>query len=355
MRRCSGLFLVFMACAAGAATDPQDEPSWTPDERNTVEVFEGASRGVVHVEAQSPFVGRPQTSDAEATAGSGFFIDDEGRLVTNAHVVNGHRVIDVVLPDGQRLSARLLGTAPQLDLALLEVDAPTDAYVPLPLGDSTALRVGQKILAIGNPLGLHESLTTGIVSALNRSVPGTPLELRDALIQTDTAINPGSSGGPLLDSSGHVVGITTLMAEGHGLGFAVPVNLLLRVVADLVEMGHPYKPQLGFSGVEIDSALARLFGLPLDHGYLVEQVLPESPAFRAGLRGGDRVVVTGDRAYVLGGDVITAVNGSPVRSAATIARRLLEAQPGEAFRLDVHRDGLRRELSVPLEPMDMEF
>jgi len=327
----------------------------TEDERNTVAVFREASRGVVHVESRATTESRFEKGVIEAGVASGFVIDGEGRVLTNFHVVNGKNEIDVVLGSGRRVAARLVGTAPQLDLALLQVEVPRAELFPLALGDSRSLEVGQKVLAIGNPLGLHNTLTVGVVSAIERSVPGTPVEMKEALIQTDAAINPGNSGGPLLDSSGAVVGINTLAGNAQNVGFAVPIHLARRVVTDLVEMGHAYRPQLGFNGSEITPALAKLFGLPVEHGLLVEEVLPRSPAAVAGLRAGDRIVVSGDKAYALGGDIITAINGQPVTGSATIARVLLEGSPGDLLRLEVDRGGQPIEILILLEKMRMEF
>ncbi len=323
------------------------------DERNTIEIFRKASPGVVHVEARAAAETKFEKKVIEAGTASGFAIDADGRILTNAHVIDGKNEIDIVLGTGRRVSARLVGTAPQLDLALLQVTVPAGELQPLPLGDSGALQVGQKVLAIGNPLGLHNTLTAGVVSALNRTVPGTAVELRDALIQTDAAINPGNSGGPLLNSAGEVVGINTLGTDAQSLGFAIPIHLARRIIADLVEMGHAYRPQLGFNGVEITPALAHLFGLPLERGYLVQDILSGSPAALAGIRPGERVVVTGDRAYALGGDIIVAINGQTIAGVSEMARLLLEARPGDVLRLEVHRDGVRREVLIPLDRMRM--
>lgn len=340
--------------SAGAFVSGQDT-ALLQDERNTIEVFRKAAQGVVHVEARTAAETTFEKRLIEGATASGFFIDAEGRVLTNAHVIDGKNEIDVVLGTGRRVSARLVGTAPQLDLALLQVVVPADEIYPLPFGDSAALQVGQKVLAIGNPLGLHNTLTVGVVSALNRSVQGTPIELDDALIQTDAAINPGSSGGPLLNSASEVVGINTLGSDGHGLGFAVPIHLARRVIADLVEMGHVYRPQLGFSGAEITPAFAKLFGLSVTRGLLVEEVLPRSPAAVAGLRAGGRVVVSGDKTYVLGGDIVTTINGQPVTSSATIARVLLEGQPGDLLRIAIDREGRPVEILILLEKMKMRF
>ncbi len=340
---------------AVAAQARQERTRLTEDERNTIAVFRDASRGVVHVESRATTEARFEKGVIEAGTGSGFVIDADGHVLTNFHVVSGKNEVDVVLGSGRRVSARLIGTVPQLDVALLHVDAPRAELFPLPLGDSRALQVGQKVMAIGNPFGLHNSLTVGVVSALDRSVPGVPVELREALIQTDAAINPGNSGGPLLDSGGAVVGINTLGGVAQDVGFAVPIHLARRVVEDLVAMGHAYRPELGLEATEVTPAIARLFGLPVERGLLVEGVVPRSPAAKAGLRGGERIIVSGDKVYALGGDIVTAINGAPVTSAATIARVLLEAHPGEVLRLTVERDSQSLEISITLEEMNMRF
>ena len=331
------------------------DPALLQDERNTIEVFRRASPGVVHVEARDAAETKFERKVVQAGTASGFFIDAEGRVLTNAHVIDGKNEIDVVLGGGRRVPARLVGTAPHLDLAVLQVSVPAGEAHPLPLGDSAALQVGQKIMVIGNPLGLHNTLTVGVVSALNRTVPGTPVELGDALIQTDAAINPGSSGGPMLNSAGEVVGVNTLGSDAQSLGFAVPIHLARRVIADLIEMGHAYLPQLGFNGTEITPAIARLFGLPVTQGLLVEEVLPRSPAAVAGLRAGGRIVVSGDKTYTLGGDIVTAINGQAVTGASTIARALMDGRPGDLLRLQVSREGRVIEILILLDKMRMQF
>ncbi len=260
----------------------------TEDERNTIEVFRRAVQGVVHIEARVADEATFAGGTRGRSAGTGFFVDREGRILTAFHVIEGMNQIDAVLGGGRRLAARLVETAPSLDIALLQVEAQADEIHPLPLGDSRRLEVGRKVIAIGNPFGLHNTLTVGVVSALERTADDKVTDLEDALIQTDAAINPGSSGGPLLDSSGEVIGINRAVVEGgQNVGFAIPIHLARRVIPDLIEMGHPYRPQLGFSGVAITPSLAGLFALPLDRGFLVEDSLPGSPAAAAGLRAGE--------------------------------------------------------------------
>ncbi|MFQ5723535.1 MAG: S1C family serine protease [Terriglobia bacterium] len=348
--------LVFLAGPALGQRVHAQTGQLTEDESNTIEVFRQASPGVVHIEATAVRESRFEKQMGEKSTGAGFVIDPEGRILTAFHIVEDKNQIEVIFSSGHRVSARLLGTAPQLDIALLQVEVPKGELVPLPLGDSRALQVGQKVIAIGNPIGLHNTLSVGVISALRRSVGDLPLELQDALIQTDAAINPGSSGGPLLNSAGEVIGINRALIEGaENVGFAVPIHFVRRVIPDLIEMGHPYRPQLGFSGSEITPVIARLFGLPLDRGFLVEEVLPGSPAAYAGLRAGERVVVVSDKPYVLGGDIITAVNGQPVTTPSQIAHTLLESHPGQVLRLTVYRLGKELEITIPLRKMQMQF
>ena len=224
------LWLHFLAVPPLAAQTPR----LTDDERNTIEVFRQASRGVAHINARATKEGPFEKLHSEGRTGTGFVIDREGHILTNFHVIENINEIEVVLSSGRRLSARLIGTAPQLDTALLQVDAPAEDLFPLKLGDSGALQIGQKVIAIGNPMGLHNTVTAGVVSALRRTVGEDPLELQDALIQTDATLNPGSSGGPLLNSAGEVVGINTaILKDAPNVGFAIPINMAKPAVAQL--------------------------------------------------------------------------------------------------------------------------
>ena len=328
----------------------------TEDEQNTIEVFKKASRGVVHINVRVTKESQFEKYERESDTGTGFVIDKEGHILTNFHMVRDMNQIDVILGSGRRLSARLVGTSPQLDIALLQVEAPQDELFPLSFGDSDTLQIGQKVIAIGNPLGLHNTITVGIVSALRRSLENSPLELQKALIQTDAAINPGNSGGPLLNSTGEVVGITTAIAESaHNLGFAIPINFARHIIPDLIKMGHPYQPQMGFSAREITPSTAKLFGLPLEWGLLVEEVMPGSPAALAGLRGGDRVVIVTDRPFILGGDIISEVNGKEMIYLSELSHILLKAQPNQVIHLSVYRQGQKIEIPLKLIKMQMQF
>jgi S1-C subfamily serine protease len=348
-----------IAVLATAAVGPAQNVKLTSDEQNTIAVFRQASRGVVYITARtSGPVSVPQTVDtSSASAGTGFVIDHEGRVLTAFHVIQDRDEITVSL-GAKQVAARLVGTAPQLDIALLQVDPPKDEIFPLPLGTSQNLEVGQKVLAIGNAAGMGNSLTVGVVSAVGRNLDQSTVELEDSFIQTDAAINPGNSGGPLLDSAGQVVGINDAMLKNaQNMGFAIPIDLVRSVLPDLIAMGHPYKPMLGFTGSEVTASMANLFGLPVKRGFLIEEVLPGSSAEAAGLRGGSRMVAltVGDKPYMLGGDIIVAIDGEPFTSAAQLARMLLGSRPGQELRLTVYRKGRTIEVELPLEKMRMEF
>ncbi len=330
----------------------------TTDEQNTIAIFRQASRGVVYLTARttvaSPF--EKHTTDAINTStGTGFVIDQEGRILTAFHIIKDRDQITAAVGT-RRLPARLIGTAPQLDIALLQIDLPKDEIFPVPLGSSRDLEVGQKVLAIGNAAGLSNSLTVGVVSAVKRSLDDSAIELEDAFIQTDAAINPGNSGGPLLNSAGQVIGINdAILTNTQNMGFAIPIDLARGVIPDLIEMGHPYRPMLGFTGSEVTASMAALFGLPLERGFLVEEVLPGSPAQAAGLRAGSRMVTISDKPYVLGGDIIVAVDGDSFMSAAQLAQILLRSRPGQQLRLKLYREGQTVEIELPLEKMQMQF
>lgn len=351
----SWLLMILTMLFAGLPALAQ-ESGLAPDERNTVEVFRRASKGVVHISAQASMTSPFEKHTVDSSTGTGFSIDSDGRILTAFHVVKDKDEITVVLGNRHQFAARLLGTAPQLDIALLQVDAPKDELFPLALGNSGSLDVGQKVMAIGNAVGLHNSLTVGVISALQRSMGDTAVELEDALIQTDAAINPGNSGGPLLNSAGEVVGINDAIIErAQNIGFAIPIDLARSVIPDLIEMGHPYRPVLGFSGSEITPSLAKLFGLPLDRGFLIEEVLPNSPAADVGLRAGGRIVMVGQKPYVLGGDIIVGIDGESFSAASQIAKDLLRSRPGQNLRLQVYRQGRTVDVAVPLLKMQMQF
>jgi S1-C subfamily serine protease len=275
--------------------------------------------------------------------GSGVIIERDGQVLTNAHVVDGAASLVVTLDNGAKVSAKVLGLDTVLDLALLRVEA-TDPLPAARLGDSATTKVGDEVVAIGSPVGLEQTMTRGIVSGLNRFLPGVSDE---PMIQTDAPINPGNSGGPLVDRCGRVIGINTLISQdAQSIGFAVPVNAAKSVLRDLRERGRVVRPWLGMQGREVDAKLATVVRLPITPGYLVEVVHEGSPADSAGVRGGSLAVVIEGEEYLLGGDILTAIDGAPVRSHQDYLARVKILRVGQRVRVTVVRDGRPRELTL---------
>ncbi len=327
----------------------------TPFEENNISVYEKAQRAVVHIECLK----RPTPSKKafpERAVGSGFFISSEGHIVTNYHIVENAYAIIVSDWRGRRYQARILGTDPPTDLAVLKIE-PKDPAEKLSFGDSTKLKIGQKVLAIGNPFGLDNTLTVGVVSALNRSLPSPTLELSHNIIQTDAAINPGNSGGPLLDSSGQVVGIITaiLAPRAENIGFAIPSEVAMRIIPQLIEKGYAVRPFVGIKGLEITPRLVTLFGIKPEEGVLVQSVIPGSPADKAGIRGGKKIIVLGEERIILGGDVIVGIEGRPVKKILDIVQELTKHRPGDRLRFEILRDGKKFTAEVRLESLNPAF
>ncbi len=287
--------------------------------------------------------------------GSGFVWDEEGHIVTNNHVVDGADRVAVIFSDGTELRAEVIGTDPDSDLAVLELSDPKSGAAPVKLGDSDTLRVGQIAIAIGNPFGQEFTMTTGIISALGRTIRsgGSPFSIPE-VIQSDVAINPGNSGGPLLDRRGKVIGVNTQIISrsgaSSGVGFSVPINIAKLVVPALIEEGRYEYSWLGISGSTLSADVAELMDLPRDTGgALVTQVTLDSPADKAGLRGSDRTAVLDGLDYPVGGDVIVSINGSEVDDMDDLIAYLSgNTRPGDKVTLEVIRDGEREGLEVSL-------
>jgi S1-C subfamily serine protease len=342
--------IVVVAMAAAAMIGAQTRR--TPDEENTIALFKQARSAVVHLNLSRAQQSEDKQDVSSQTAATGFVIDRDGNVLTNYHVIEDVVHIDVYLPGGRRTAGRLIGTAPSLDLAVLRVDLrDEDGVKPLPLGNSDTLEVGQKLILVGNAMSLHNSLTVGVLSALNRTLPGAAMDLQGSLLQTDAAINPGNSGGPVLDSNGYVVAVALgRSVEGQNLGFAIPINLAKQVLNDVIETGQPYEPPLGLDVIEITPQLAELFGLAARQGVLVQDVFDGSPAHTAGLRAGKRTIVLGNQIYVLGGDVITAINGNRISSFVDLRREFLRARSRQQYVLTVLRSGQSVELVLSINP-----
>ena len=315
--------------------------------------------GVVFIRAdvvertQSPFEFFPEERRGEAT-GSGFVIDDKGTIITNAHVVDGAVKVRVQFADKQIADARILGRDESTDLAVLRVDPEGLRLTPLPLGSSRSVQVGDPTIAIGNPFGLERTLTTGVVSAVKRIITAPDGFRIDNVIQTDAALNPGNSGGPLLDAAGRVIGVNSQIATGEGgrgnvgIGFAVPIDTARRIIPQLIREGRVDRGYLGVSTITIDESLADL-NLPVDQGALVQSVEPGSPADKAGIRGGDIAAQLNGTRLQLGGDIITAVDGRPIRTDDDLTAAIGNRRRGDKVTIELRRDGREKTVEVTLE------
>ena len=317
-------------------------------------LFDRVSPAVVMISAQSINPYRVQ-GRVSHIIGSGFIYDSKGLIITNSHVAFGRQALYVTLDDGSVVAAHLLGADPIYDIAVLQIPKPEKGkFTTVPLGDSEQLRVGENVIAIGNPLGLDQTVTRGIVSGVNRILPGTPLSLSEPLIQTDTPINPGNSGGPLLNMCGEVIGMNTaIVPDAQNIGFAIPVNLIKTVLPALIRDGRMIRPWLGFHGSMVGAELRKVLKLPLTDGLLVEVVEPGSPAEIAGMRGGEIEFTLGTISLLLGGDIITSVNGVPTTDADKIAPIMRGVKVGDKLKMSVFRDGETREIvyTLPERPL----
>ena len=305
-------------------------------------LFERVAPSVVSIQATKINKAKPQRR-FETIVGSGVVIERDGQVLTNAHVVDGAASLSVTLDSGTRVPARIVGMDTVLDLALLRLET-TAPLLAARLGDSSTVRVGDEVVAIGNPIGLDQTMTRGIVSGLNRVLPGVA---EQPMLQTDAPINPGNSGGPLVDRCGNVIGINTFISEdAQSIGFAVPINAARAILRDLREVGRVVRPWLGMQGREVDGRLAALIRLPLAQGYLVEIVYDGSPAERAGVRGGNLSVVVQGEEYLLGGDVLTAIQGASVRTHQEYLARVKTLRPGQRAQITVMREGHPRQFTL---------
>jgi S1-C subfamily serine protease len=323
------------------------------------DIYKRTAPGVVFIRAQvvennaSPFdFGFPQQQRGEAT-GSGFVVDRDGTIITNAHVVAGATKVTVQFADKHVVDAKILGRDESTDLAILKVDAKPSELTPLPLGSSRTVQVGDPTIAIGNPFGLERTLTTGVVSATKRTIQAPDGFTIDGVIQTDAAINPGNSGGPLLDAAGRVIGINSQIETGGGgggnigIGFAVPIDTAKRLLPELEKTGRVDRGFLGVDSLTIDDSLSDL-NLPVKRGVLVQTVTPGSPAAKAGIMGGDIVATLDGNQIRFGGDIITSVDGKGLRTREELARVVSEKNKGDKVKIELVRDGKKMSVEATL-------
>lgn len=305
-----------------------------------VELFEKSESGVVRID-----VDKINSSQETGSLGSGFVFDDLGHIITNAHVVESASSVTITFLDGSQYNAQIIGLDKFTDIAVIKVEEKPRYLHPLQMGDSSTLKVGEQVAAIGNPFGLSGSMTSGIVSQIGRLLPSqdTGFSIPN-VIQTDAAINPGNSGGPLLNMAGKVMGINTAIQSGTGqsagIGFAVPSNTILKVVPVLIEKGKYSHPWIGISGKDIDPELAKVRDLDQSKGFLIVTVVPGSPAEIAGLKGVSEIKIIGDKEYPADGDIIVSVDGKEVRKISDILIHLQEEKSvGDEMILGILRDG----------------
>ena len=322
-------------------------------ELNNIGVYKKAGPGVVYISSVAlkwdHFLNVVPTSGS----GSGVIIDKKGHILTNYHVVQKAHRLEVTLADGSKFAAKIVGADPSNDTAVIKIKAPKGKLTAVPLGKSSSLLVGQKVLAIGNPFGLERTLTVGCVSSIGRDLRAPDGVVIKGVIQTDAAINPGNSGGPLLDSQGKIIGINTAIFSPSGgsvgIGFAVPIDTIKRIIPDLIAYGAPRHPWLGVEFMHLTAHLAKQLGLRSSSGALVQNVYSRGPAHKAGIRGGFRRYYYGNTIIALGGDLIVGFDGEKVEDAEQLGTLIAKHKPGDTIIVDVIRfDGKEKSLRVKL-------
>jgi S1-C subfamily serine protease len=324
----------------------------TEDEVLNVRIYRQASPAVANILTKATEYDFFMDPVPVEGAGSGFVIDPRGYILTNFHVVKEAQSIEVVLGDQSRYPAKFIGADQRNDVALVKIDPKGKQLAALPLGDSSVLQVGQKVLAIGNPFGFQSTLTTGVVSAIGRTVQTSQDTFIDEAIQTDAAINRGNSGGPLINTRGEVIGINSAIytptGTTAGIGFAIPINTAKAIAHDLMTDGRVHRALLGVETLPVAGWLAEALDLPVQDGLLIESVTRGGPAAAAGLHGGDRVAQAGMRRIAVGGDVVVAIDSQKVSNQFDLNVILNRKRPGDTVNVTVYRGGKKMEVPVKL-------
>ena len=325
-------------------------------------IYKQDAPGVVQITATSttpgqtdPFNIFPVAPQTEQSLGSGFVIDKTGHIVTNYHVIANAQKVQVSFSGQDQIAATVVGKDPSTDVAVLKIDAHARALQPLPLGDSDRVVVGAPVYAIGNPFGLTRTLTSGLVSAVQRQIEAPNTLKIDHAIQTDAAINHGNSGGPLIDSSGRVIGVTSQIQtadasqQGNvGIGFAIPINTVRNVASQIIATGKAQHAFLGLDAADIDPTLVKLFNLPTKSGLLIQDVQAGSGADKAGLKPGTTSVVVQGQSYKVGGDIIVAADGRPISTFEQLRDAISRKKPGDSMKLEIYRNGSKKSVTVKL-------
>jgi S1-C subfamily serine protease len=337
------------------AFSPAEQPVLTGDEETNISVYEKVSPGVVNITktiVEYDFFFSPVASEG---TGSGCVLDLDGHVLTNYHVIESANSLEVSLPDRSKYDATIVGVDPPNDLAVIRLEnAPKEKLHPISLGDSGVLKVGQKVLAIGNPLGLQNTLTIGIVSSLGRRIRTETGDLVDNVIQTDAAINPGNSGGPLLNAAGEMIGINssifTIGGGNIGIGFAIPANTIRRVVPELIREGRVLRPWFGIEGYPLEEygfLTSRLI-LPVERGILVAWIYRGSSAANAGIRGYSQIAILHNQRYRIGGDIIAEIDGTSVGTMDDLHLLMESKRPGDVVQVTLYRGNSKIQKSVTL-------
>ena len=326
--------------------------SVTEDEKNNIAVYEKVADGVINITSTAVQMDFFFNAFPTQGSGSGSIIDMNGHILTNHHVVANAQKLEVTLGDESKWPAKLIGSDPDNDLAVIKIEAPKEKLKVIPMGDSKNLRIGQKVLAIGNPFGLQRTLTTGIISSLGRTIRSEVGNLIEDVIQTDAAINPGNSGGPLLNSDGEIIGINSAIISPSGgnvgIGFAVPVNTAKRIIPELIAKGYVSYPWIGATIQSLIPEIAKFLKVKVERGAMIAEVAKGGPADKAGLKGGNQRVQVGNVVAAVGGDIVIKADQHEVKSHDELIHYIREKKPGDTITLKVLRKGSFSDVKVTL-------
>jgi S1-C subfamily serine protease len=326
--------------------------SITEDEKNNINVYEKVADGVVNVTSTAIQMDFFFNAFPTQGSGSGSIIDVKGHILTNHHVVANAQKLEVTLADESKWPAKLIGSDPDSDLAVIKIDAPKEKLKVIQRGDSKNLKIGQKVLAIGNPFGLERTLTTGIISSLGRTIRSDVGTLMEDIIQTDAAINPGNSGGPLLNSDGEIIGINSAIISPSGgsvgIGFAIPVNTAKKLIPELISKGYVTYPWIGATIQSLIPEVAKYLKLKIDRGAMIAEVAKGGPAYKAGLRGGNKRIQVGNMIMIVGGDIVVKADQRDVKTNDELIRYIREKKPGDGILIKVFRKGKFEDVKVTL-------